>query len=825
MHFAHLEFGLLGLSPAEVDSNAYYTKVEVNELLAQNLSSAQDYADGQDAATLASATAYTDEKIAEIDLSEYATDADLQAAKTELDGKIALKQDKITSENKLPYSLISDTPAIPTKTSELTNDSTFQTAQDVQNAISGKADTSALTAHTSDTAIHVTSADKTNWNGKLDPSALNGYATEQYVNGQVSGKANKSYVDEELAKKQNTITSENKLPYSLVSDTPDLSIYAKPNCLRLTAKAANSTVGLKLAGNATAKNVEWSSDEGTTWTAFTWTNGYTNVVTLANAGDSIILRCNDGQFSTGDADWVQFVLTGSIAASGNVMSLLSNDALLDEVPALAFMNLFRDQTALVEAPELPAMKLNYRSYFCMFYGCSLAHAPKLPAEQYAAQCYGSMFGGGHQTFTSIEIAGQWDALGNDTSAMEKMFKGCSALNSVTIHWTNWPRTGGTTNWLQNVSATGKFYCSYGLPIIRDASHIPAGWEIEYLDVPEEVLAGKLNAPSGGTAGQVLTKTAEGAEWADPQGGNDSTDYLTFTAEQANSTISLNKRGDVPSLSSVLEYSTDGETWTNYEWSGTAGTVITLANVGDYVKFRGDNATFSTEYYNGEYAFAMTGKIAGSGNIMSLLDKSCLLRKINRMDCFNKLFLNCSSLTKAPELPATELAESCYSSMFEGCSNLTTSPHLPAINLANYCYSNMFKNCTNLTSVPDIHVNVVNQSSFSSTFYGCSKLRSIRIITDDNPKSGWSETFNSAFYNCSNLIYVYVSFIGNYGNSTRGWLQNVSPTGTFYCPYGLDTSIRDASHIPVGWNVVYTSVPEEVVNQANAATAALTLQNN
>lgn len=59
----------------------------------------------------------------------------------------------------------------------------YQDAQDVQDAISGKADTSAvtqvnnaLTAHTADTTAHVTAADKTAWNAKVDTSDLAGYA-------------------------------------------------------------------------------------------------------------------------------------------------------------------------------------------------------------------------------------------------------------------------------------------------------------------------------------------------------------------------------------------------------------------------------------------------------------------------------------------------------------------------------------------------------------------------------------------------------------------------------------------------------------------------
>lgn len=58
----------------------------------------------------------------------------------------------------------------------------YQTAQDVSDAISGKADTTAvtqvnnaLTAHTANTDIHVTVADKASWNAKLDASDVEGF--------------------------------------------------------------------------------------------------------------------------------------------------------------------------------------------------------------------------------------------------------------------------------------------------------------------------------------------------------------------------------------------------------------------------------------------------------------------------------------------------------------------------------------------------------------------------------------------------------------------------------------------------------------------------
>ena len=44
-------------------------------------------------------------------------------------------------------------------------------------------------------------------------------------------------------------------------------------------------------------------------------------------------------------------------------------------------------------------------------------------------------------------------------------------------------------------------------------------------------------------------------------------------------------------------------------------------------------------------------------------------------------------------------------MFESCTSLTTAPELPATTLADYCYQNMFAGCTNLKSVTMLATNV------------------------------------------------------------------------------------------------------------------------
>ena len=49
---------------------------------------------------------------------------------------LASKQDKISADNKLDYSLIGNTPTIPTNNNQLENGAGYQTANEVQSAIS-----------------------------------------------------------------------------------------------------------------------------------------------------------------------------------------------------------------------------------------------------------------------------------------------------------------------------------------------------------------------------------------------------------------------------------------------------------------------------------------------------------------------------------------------------------------------------------------------------------------------------------------------------------------------------------------------------------------
>lgn len=65
-----------------------------------------------------------------------------------------------------------------------------------------------------------------------------------------------------------------------------------------------------------------------------------------------------------------------------------------------------------------------------------------------------------------------------------------------------------------------------------------------------------------------------------------------------------------------------------------------------------------------------------------------------------MFADCQTLTKAPDLPSTNLTFECYAHMFERCFSLVNAFKLPAneSNLVAGCYRNMFSDCNMLEDI-------------------------------------------------------------------------------------------------------------------------------
>ena len=219
--------------------------------------------------------------------------------------------------------------------------------------------------------------------------------------------------------------------------------------------------------------------------------------------------------------------------------------------------------------------------------------------------------------------------------------------------------------------------------------------------------------------------------------------LKFTALEAGE-IGMSHNGtNATTTKPSLSYSKNGGSWT--EWDYTNIPVVK----DDVVYFKGINDSISRSSSNNSN-FTMTGKIAASGNIMSLLYGDDYYGKLDLKIgyCFYGLFNGCTSLTTAPELPATTLSSGCYQQMFLGCTSLTTAPTLPATTLSGYCYQSMFYNCSSLTTAPELPSTTLATYCYRGMFQGCSNLVNAPALPVTK-LAGWC--YAEMFRNCTSLV--------------------------------------------------------------------------
>ena len=144
-------------------------------------------------------------------------------------------------------------------------------------------------------------------------------------------------------------------------------------------------------------------------------------------------------------------------------------------------------------------------------------------------------------------------------------------------------------------------------------------------------------------------------------------YVTFTAAEAQ-TFKMTTEGKY--AISWLEYSLDGNEWTavekdkKVEFGGTKGSL--------HLRGRNLNGTASSSNnYSTTTSTNPDVKVACTGDIRTLLNCASYKTVETKDAKFCNLFYDCTQLTSAPELPATQLASYCYNQMFRDCTNLTS----------------------------------------------------------------------------------------------------------------------------------------------------------
>ncbi|MBR0519263.1 leucine-rich repeat protein [bacterium] len=210
-------------------------------------------------------------------------------------------------------------------------------------------------------------------------------------------------------------------------DPSTLSFETPLDYFTLTSTGSTS-VDLNKVGSPADIVLEYRKNEGA-WTSYTIGSS----VSLSD-GETLQFRSDeDGNdtFSQGISNYyfIEATGTGTISASGNIMSLLDRSLESVTVPQNAFWWLFKSCSKLVGASELelPATSLADYCYYGMFQSCSnLETAPALPATTLAIFCYDHMFSG----CASLSSAPALPATTLSYSCYGNMFNGCSSLTSA-----------------------------------------------------------------------------------------------------------------------------------------------------------------------------------------------------------------------------------------------------------------------------------------------------------------------------------------------------------------------------------------------------------
>lgn len=370
-------------------------------------------------------------------------------------------------------------------------------------------------------------------------------------------------------------------------------------------------------------------------------------------------------------------LPGGLAPYGCYYEMFENCTSLTTVPILpatelhgsAYFEMFRGCTSLTTAPALPATTLTYGEddmgeettgsthYFGMFMDCtSMTTAPSiLPVtHEIPDSSYAHMF----QGCTSLTTAPVLPAAELGPAAYSEMFRGCSSLNYVKCLSQN---TGNSRDWLLNVAETGTFVKDAETTWGRGPSAIPVGW------------------------------------WVVDDGPADdySKEYLTIEPLESG-TLKVNRFED----NKFIYYSINNGTWENASTSQTT-TSISVSN-GDKVRFKSDRRTLTgcRSLFSGN-----TLGFKAYGNVSSISYLDDFSGNTNPISCY-EMFRDCSGLTDASNLilPGTVLetttypANGWYAYMFRDCVSLTTAPELPATSLAERSYYGMFNGCTSLNYI-------------------------------------------------------------------------------------------------------------------------------
>ena len=723
-----------GLSPQEIDSNDYYTKSEVDELISSIVISGyateeyvnnavatkQDIIDADNklsyalvrgAPTIPTKTSdLTNDSgfITDSALQEYATETYVnssvsgKADKSEIPTKtsdlqndsgfitenaLSGKQDKITAENKLAYSLISGTPTIPTKTSDLTNDSDFQSASQVQTAISGKQDKITSASKLDYALLSGTPTIPTKTSDLQNDS---GFVDANYVADATSAFVTETTFDEALSGKQDVINNDNWLSARYVRTElepwigdPEYTVDAAINMVHQEALEAIEGLSGKADKSSIPSAVsQLTNDEGFVTSAYvdSQINEKQDKITSISKLDYALLsgtptiptKTSD---LTNDSGFITDSALQGYATETYVNSSVSGKADKSEIP-LSTSQLTNDSRFITE-DALSGKQDKITSENKLAYDLISGAPAESNPVNVTFEKKNTLSAG---VFTADFNGKQIQKYGIDYAARDKIE--IQLENAETI-----PSGTAPTIELQ--------VPSFGAESIIFPSSVQL---IDELPETIENITGKL------TYHDIVFRAEKDEKDAVKVYANyaykfseDEVDYLYIEAVDDGDIIKLTTQYGSPTIP-TLYYSYDKVNWNSVLLDAD----INLLNAGDKVYFKGDNTIINTP--ENRVTFSSTGRVNMGGNLFTILSEDGIPSGI-QYSCFNSFLRGMTALVSVKNLIIPDIEYTGDSSM---------------IATTNVYYA-MFRDCTSLIDIPIMKQKYVYKNMFYAMFRGCTAL--------------------------------------------------------------------------------------------------------
>ena len=459
-----------------------------------------------------------------------------------------------------------------------------------------------------------------------------------------------------------------------------------------------------------------------------------------------------------------------------------------DIAGSACSNMFEGCTSLMAAPNLPATSVDSKGYKSMFKGCtSLATAPASLAGTSTDECCLSMFEG----CTALTIAPELPATTVGVSGYQSMFKGCTrliatpALPAGTIGASAYYSTfEGCTSLVTAPSTLGATLLAnncykkmfYGCTALTSVPDLPA----TNADNPADGCyyqmfynCSHLNMSSA--TGWTLGLTTIGYQGCKEMFYGCT--QLVRAPQLTNVTIVGNEGCYQMFRGCVNLYYPPVELNAGASGNGSVGTS------GYYAMFYQCEKLTETPDIKAVSLPSNACKQMFYGCKRLTTVRGNLLPTVASESVYSGMFQGCTSLTTAPELPATTLNLQSYYYMFSG-SGITKAPDLPATTLAQQCYQGMFAGCKSLEGPVLLPAGTLAVGSYKNMFDGATKLNYVICLATDISASDCTYQWLKSVSATGNFRYA-----TGYGLSSEGgiWDLGVSgiPTSWVYKPYGLE----------------------------------------